>query len=65
MFVLGVIHIKTCVLNMYLLHMYYTYISTHVNTCVGYTPLSYDYCWDCNFIGWFFLNIKPQARNLP
>ncbi len=29
------------------------------NTCVGYTPLSYDYCWDCNLIGWFLLNIKP------
>ncbi len=43
----------TCVADKCVIHMFYT-----CNTYVGYTPLSYDYCWDCNLIGWFQVNTK-------
>ncbi len=30
---------------------------------VEYRPLSYNYCWDCNLIGWFVLNIYKAIYN--
>ncbi len=51
---------NTCVGYTPVLHI----ISTHI-IHVGYTPLTYDYCWECSLIGWFLLNILIKIRLVP